>query len=339
VLLATAARGAAAGAATHRDGRVHMGTVLELSVVAPSDEEARAAAEACFEVAARLDASLSTYADDSAVSRLNAAAGGAALPVDEDVRRILVDAKRLSALTGGAFDATVGPLVRLWTRAGREGRLPTPAALEAARALVGPDSVEITPAGVRLAREGMALDLGGLAKGWALDRMVERLHARGVERAFLSFGQSSIVALGAPPDAEAWRVLVGDARGGYAGVAGLVDARLSISGSFGRASVIEGRRLGHVIDPRSGWPVSRPAQAVVLAPTAAEAEAWSKALLVLAPEDALARLEAREGVEGMLALGDGTLRETAGFREATRFDALAAPTEPAGPEAAEAAGP
>ncbi len=309
-----------------------MGTVLEVTIEAASRAEARAAADALFALSGDLESRLSQWRPDSAMSRLNARAGQPPAPTDPVVTRMLRDAVEFTARTRGAFDVTVGPLVALWSDAGRAGRLPGAAAIAQARARVGAQHVRFGEGSrVGLARPGMAVDVGGLAKGWALDRMAGALAERGIRRAFVSFGQSSLLALGAPSDGPGWRVLVDDPAGGVAGVATLRDRRLSVSGSFGQWTEIEGRRLGHVIDPRSGWPVAAPAQAVVVAPTAAFAEALSKALLVLPPDEALALLEAEPGVEGLLVDADGARRSTSGFAAAAGFvPARAAPDGGAG---------
>jgi thiamine biosynthesis lipoprotein len=215
--------------------------------------------------------------------------------------------------------------VRLWREAGERGRLPTPDERARARALVGVDGLRADPAAGRaeIVRAGASVELGGIAKGWALDRMAETLRAAGVSAALLSFGQSSLWAIGAPPDGPGWRLLVRAPDGGYAGVATLRDRAVSVSGSVGQWTEIEGRRYGHVLDPRSGEPLVRAAQALVLAPDATRAEALSKALLVLAPADGLALL-AREGCEGLLLEEGGRRYETPGWQAATAFDASGA---------------
>ena len=127
-----------------------------------------------------------------------------------------------------------------------------------------------------LAHEGVSVDLGGIAKGWALDRMLPLLRERGIERALLDFGQSSVWALGAPPGAAGWRLLARGPDEGALGVLTLSDQALSVSGSLGQWVEIGGRRYGHVLDPRSGLPLERRRQALVVAPNAALAEALSQ---------------------------------------------------------------
>jgi thiamine biosynthesis lipoprotein len=239
-------------------------------------------AEELVVLARGLEAELSRYDPDSALSRLNEAAGAGPQTVPPALGQIVADSVELSRRTRGSFDVSVGPLVELWTRAARRGRTPSDVELARARARVGSERLVVSvDAGTVVLEPGMSIDLGGIAKGWALDRMRERLRARGIERALLSFGHSSILAVGAPPGASGWRILLQDGEGSYAGIVTLRDATLSVSGSFGRVSRIGGRDYGHVIDPRTGEPLTEGRQAAVLAPTGASAEALSKALLVL----------------------------------------------------------
>jgi len=304
------------------DGRYAMGTVLEITVVAPDEAAGRAAIAEAFAVARALEALLSNWNPDSALMHLNAAAGRGPQRVDPELARVLAASRALSGRTRGAFDITVGPLVQLWRTAGERGRLPTGAERRRARAAVGADGVSADPdAGTaEIARAGASVELGGIAKGWALDRMAERLRAAGVAAALLSFGQSSLWAIGAPPREPGWRLLVRDPAGGFAGVATLRDRAVSVSDSVGQWTEIGGRRYGHVIDPRSGEPLVRTAQAVVLAPDAASAEAFSKALLVLSPAEGVALLEAEPGCEALLLEGDGRRYETSGWQEASGFE-------------------
>jgi thiamine biosynthesis lipoprotein len=275
-----------------------MGTLLQLSFVAADEARAREAADASFALVAELESVLTTYADASATSRMNASAGSAPFAAPPALARILADSQRLSRATRGVFDPTVGPLIELWTKAGQSGRLPSAGEIAAARSRVGIERIAVDARGRVSLEPGMAVNFGGIGKGWALDRVAELLEERGIERALLDFGGSSWLALGAPADAPAWHVLLRDGRGGYAGAASLCDTSVSFSESFGDSSEIEGRRYGHVIDPRSGWPIQEPLAAVALARDGATAEALTKALLVLGPEEGLALLAGLPDAEG-----------------------------------------
>ena len=302
------------------DGRPAMGTILEITLHAPETPLARETLDELFGVAQRLDASLSRYDPASDLSKLNRSAGHGAIPVDPELGRILEASGGYTRLTRGSFDVTVGPLVALWTRAGETGVPPSAGELARARALVGASQIRVEASGVALAREGVSVDLGGIAKGWALDRMLPLLRERGIARALLDFGQSSLWALGAPPGAAGWRLLARGPDEGALGVLTLSDQALSVSGSLGQWVEIGGRRYGHVLDPRSGLPLERRRQALVVARSAALAEALSKALLILGEKEGVALVAAQPGCEGMLVDADGGTWETPGWRKAARFE-------------------
>jgi thiamine biosynthesis lipoprotein len=299
-----------------------MGTILEITLHAPDAARGREALDALFALAVRLDAVMSRYDPDSDLSQLNRAAGQGMVAVDPELARILEASIGYSQLTRGAFDVTVGPLVALWTRAGETGELPSAEEIAAARAQVGAEQIRVEAGRAWLPHAGVSLDLGGIAKGWAIDRMLPLLRQRGIERALIDFGQSSVQALGAPPDAPGWRLLARGPDGGALGVLTLSDQALSVSGSLGQLVEIGGRRYGHVLDPRSGQPLERPREALVVAPNAALAEALSKGLLILGEEEGIALVEAQPGCHGLLVDADGRSWETPGWRGAVRFEPL-----------------
>jgi thiamine biosynthesis lipoprotein len=300
-----------------------MGTVLEVTLSARSEAEGRAALERAFARAAALESVLSTFDPASDASRLNARAGAEPGPLAPELERILRESAALTARTRGAFDVSVGPLVALWKRAEERGSPPSPREIRAARSAVGAGAVVLLEGGRAALRKRASIDLGGIAKGFALDRIAEDLREAGVASALLSFGQSSVVALGQPGDAGAWRLLLRDAGDGFAGTIALRDQALSVSASLGHVSEIAGRRFGHVIDPRTGAPLERALVAAVLAPSATEAEGFSKALLILGESEGIALLGTEPGVEGMLADQSGRRAATSGFDRAARFEPLA----------------
>jgi thiamine biosynthesis lipoprotein len=165
----------------------------------------------------------------------------------------------------------------------------------------------------------MAIDFGGIGKGYALDRLAALLRAQGVTNAMLDFGQSSIWALGTPPDAQGWRLLVQQPNGRHAGIITLHDQALSLSASLGQSFVANGQRYGHVIDPRTGEPLRRDLLACVIAPSAAQAEALSKALLILGESEGIALLQRLAGVEGFLVAASGQHWMTKGWTPAVAF--------------------
>jgi len=240
------------------DGRYTMGTVLEITLEGLEPKPAARALDDLYEVASRLDRLLSIYDPESDVSRLNRTAGRGRQPVDAEVEEILQRSIAYSELTRGAFDVTIGPVVDLWMAAADRDAAPTALELAVARERVGPNRISVVLGeGISLSEAGMKLDLGGIAKGYALDRMLPLLERHGIESALLNFGQSSSWAVGAPAGSTGWRLLVRGPRGRFAGLITLRDQALSVSGSQGQWVEIGGRRYGHIIDPRSGEPLMR----------------------------------------------------------------------------------
>jgi thiamine biosynthesis lipoprotein len=321
--------GAAAPPHEISDGRYAMGTVLEVTLVGADPGALARARDGAFAEVERVEALLSTWRPESDASRLNAAAGRSAVAVDPETAALLARCTELARATRGSFDVTVGPLVSLWRDAGERGALPDPAALAAARARVGPDRLVMDRRADRATgalAPGGAIDLAGIAKGYAIDRVRERLRARAdrVDAALLSFGQSSTWAIGQPPGASGWRLLARAPGGGFAGVLTLRDRALSVSESLGQSSEIDGRRYGHVLDPRSGEPLERSQSAFVVTADAALAEALSKALLVLGPAEGIALLDARGDAEALLLDADGEQWRTRGWQAATQFEPIQA---------------
>lgn len=323
------------GCATHptpmsdvSDGHYAMGTILEIEIQGLEPQRAARALDELYDEALRLDRLLSVYDPASEISRLNRTAGRGPQPVQPEVEEILERSVAYAELTRGTFDVTVGPLVDLWKQAANRGEPPTAAELAAARARVGANRISVIPGeGVALGAVGMKLDLGGIAKGYALDRMLPLLERNGIESALLNFGQSSSWALGAPAGSSGWRLLVRGPTGRFAGLITLRDQALSVSGSQGQWVEIGGRRYGHIIDPRTGEPLTRARQAVVVSRSATLAEALSLALLVLESDQGLELVAEQPGCEGLLIEGDGQLRSTPGWNAAVHFEPLPASEE------------
>jgi thiamine biosynthesis lipoprotein len=278
--LACAAPPPAAPLVQISEGRPAMGTVLEITVVAASEAHARAALARCFAESERLESIFTTWRDDGELARLNARAGAGPQPASPELLRILADAQQLARETGGAFDVTVGPLLALWRDAERTQARPSDAQIESARSRVGAQRIRLDPrAGTASLEPDMAIDLGGLAKGWTLDRLGELLAAEGIARSLLDFGGSSLRARGVPLDAERWLV----ASDGGA-ILALGDEDVSISEADGQGFAIAGERFSHIVDPRTGTPVAGAVRARVHARDGSLAEGWSTALVVLGAE-------------------------------------------------------
>jgi FAD:protein FMN transferase len=270
---------------TVRLARHAMATRFEMVLVGERPEALRAAGEEALEEIARWEDRLSLYRSHTDIAQVNARAARGPVRVAPGVFRLLIRARELSQATDGAFDPTAGPLVRAWGFQGGVGQRPDDANLAAARASVGWQHVELDPAEftVRFIRPGMALDLGAIGKGFALDQALEVLCEAGVDCALVHGGTSTVCALGAPADAAGWTVALPGVPGADQPGESVVlrDETLSVSAGWGKSFRDGERDSGHVIDPRSGQPTRGALMAAVTCVSATDSDALSTALLVL----------------------------------------------------------
>lgn len=278
------------------DAREAMATRFE--VVLPGSDRVRlqAAADEVLDEIERLEAQLSMYRASSDISGINAGAAAGPVLVEPLLFSFLQQALEICEATAGAFDPTLGPLLRAWGLTGGGGEPGDEAAVEAARELTGYHRVTLDPAArtVAFEREGMRLDLGAIGKGYAIDRAIELLREAGFASALLHGGTSTVFGLGSPPGEDGWRVALRDPsreEGAALGTVLLRDRALSVSAPHGKGFYREGRFIGHVLDPRTGQPASGALLAAVSHPSATFTDAVSTALLVLGPEglESLAR--------------------------------------------------
>jgi thiamine biosynthesis lipoprotein len=243
------------------------------------------AARTALNLADRLEARLSLFRGTSELCDINRRAGDGPVTVHPHLFDLLQQAARLHADTDGAFDITSTPLSRCWGFLRREGRVPSIDAIEKARARVGMQFVELDAAAttVRFTRAGLELNLGSIGKGYALDRLARKLERLGVTTALLSAGRSSLRAIGT--DQEGWPVdLRPRLAAGVVAKVRLGDTSMATSGAGEQFVLEDGRRYGHVLDPRTGWPASGVRSATVITRSAATADALSTALLVGGPD-------------------------------------------------------
>ena len=305
-----------ASAAVFRTGQPIMGTVLQVTIVAADDPTARALADVATAEARRWEDVLTTWRADGELAQLNHRAGTGPVALSRELARALHSMQRLCAATDGTFDPAVGPLVDLW-----RGPEPPSAAQLAQTAHQRMATALRLDGRQATLNAGAKLDAGGIGKGMALDAAAALLRAHGVQAAFLDFGGSSQLAIGAPPGSpDGWRVaLSGLASQELLGVLTLRDAALSTSRAAGTVSP-----AGPIIDPRTGSPVPVPRFATVRAADATTAEAWSKAAIILGP-GGVQRAKA-SGIDVLLEDTDGLVR-TPGFRlELLEADAVHDPS-------------
>jgi len=288
-----------------------MATRFEMVLHGEDAVALRAAGEEAISEIERLEEQLSLYRPSSEIAALNYRAARAPVRVTPPLFALLQHAQQLSQETDGAFDITIGPLVRCWGFMGGSGRLPTDEELAQARAIVGMDLVHLDAKNftVRFAREGVTIDLGAIGKGYAIDRATEVLRDAGITSGLVHGGTSTVYALGHPPDAEYWKVAVENppasvtARSPPLPPVPLQDEAMSVSAIWGRSFEKEGQIFGHVLDPRTGNPAAKAVLAAVILPSATETDALSTALLTLGSKghDKIAKL--RPGMRTFLVLG------------------------------------
>lgn len=273
----------------------HMGTQFRVVLYARDESVARAAADAAFERIGQLDAILSDYREESELTLLCRQAGGPAVRVSDELFFVLSRSRDLAQRSEGAFDVTAGPIIRLWRRARRLKEMPTPERLEHARSLVGYDKLILDEhtQSVRLLKPGMQLDLGGIAKGYAVDEALERLKQRGVTRAMVA-GSGDIAVGDAPPGEPGWTIGIAplespDKPSGRFVL--LHNAAVSTSGDAEQFVELGGKRYSHIVDPRTGMAVVGRSSVTVIAPNGITADGLATAVSVLGPQRGLKLVE------------------------------------------------
>jgi len=261
-----------------------MGSVY--SIVAYGEDRTRleSAVEESFEEVRRLDNLLSNYKPHSEWSRVNREAAAGAVAVSPELFDLLEACRRYSRMSEGAFDITVGPLVKIWGFYRGSGRLPHRAEIRGAMSRVGHDLVELDRARgtVRFRKPGVELDPGGIGKGYTVDRMVDILRKNGIPSALISAAGSTIYGLGAPPKEEAWTVKIRHPKkeGEYVSELRLHNMSMSTSGSSEKFFVSGGKLYSHIFDPRTGYPAEGMLSVSVTAPKSLDSEAWTKPVFI-----------------------------------------------------------
>ena len=285
--------------------QVHMGTQFNIILYAPSVKAATDASNAAFGRVEELDAIMSDYRATSELMTLcSKPAGGQWVKVSPDLFRILAKAQELAELTDGAFDVTVGPVVRLWRRARRTGQMPAPLALATSRELVGFRKLELDTRtrSVRLAKAGMLLDLGGIAKGYAADEAMSVLKRHGINRALVAAG-GDIVVSQPPPGSRGWVVGISplketsDPPKEYLL---LSNAAVSTSGDKEQNVEIDNVRYSHIVDPHTGLGLTNQIAVTVVAKSGTESDSIATAACVLGPERGLELINSTKGASGII---------------------------------------
>lgn len=279
-----------------------MGVHARIVLHAESEASARDAAVAAFERLAQLDAMMSDYRADSELNRLARSAINQPVSLSDDLFRVLAVAREVAVASDGAFDPTIGPLVRLWREARTSRTLPKPDAIADARSRVGIVHFDLNASDqtATIRRENMQLDLGGIAKGYAAQAAVDLLRAKGYARCLVALA-GDIVAGDPPPGASGWVVAIEPSppvhRPGHRLL--LTNAAASTSGTSMQFTEIDGVRYAHLIDPRTGLGLISSVAVTVIAPRGEYADALASAACILGPHGFQ---EALKGMDNVAAI-------------------------------------
>lgn len=295
-----------------------MGTLAEVTAVAADHTTAQAAVEAAYAAFEQVNSLMSDYRDDTEISRLNSLPPGESLLVSPETFFVLQRAAEVSQASGGAFDITCRPLVALWKQAGENNRLPDPSAISDTLAAVGWTKLALDPPTRRVTKAvaGMQIDVGGIAKGYALDLAAQRMNAAGATSGLIDVG-GDIVAMGRQANGDPWRIGVQHPfQSGLITRLALSNRAVATSGNQQRFTVIAGQRYSHIIDPRNGRPAEQAPSVTVIAPDGITADAWATVFSVLSVEQGIKKAEELPDVEVMWISGDATqpqIARTPGF--------------------------
>ncbi|QDT17253.1 FAD:protein FMN transferase [Alienimonas californiensis] len=291
--------------------QVQMGSPFVFTCYARSEGAAKNACRDAGRSVKELTAALSDYHDASELNRLcDNYVAGTPVPASSDLRRALSRAREVSAASGGAFDVTVGPLVKRWRRVRRTGELPPPEELAALRERVDWQAVTVDNAAgtVTIHKPGVRLDLGGIAKGYAADEAGRVLREQGITRFLIDAG-GDLLAGDPPPGEAGWAIGLPDPRDADAPPTEfltLAHAAVATSGDAFKHTEIDGVRYSHLVDPRTGLGLTDRSTVTVIGPNGMTADAYASAVSVLGPEAGVALLNRTPNVEGRATNEAGT---------------------------------
>jgi thiamine biosynthesis lipoprotein len=329
-LIAASCRGTAEGrrVLVERAG-VAMGSELQLRAWTTGEAAARASFDAVFAEFERLEALMSTWRPGSDVLRINAAAGVQPVPVNADVRDVLRQARQISEWTEGTFDVTFGALADVWKfDHDQDNSIPAEAAIRARLPLIDYRRIVIDDrAGtVFLTRTGMKIHLGGIGKGYAVERAIRILRGAGLRDFMVQAGGDLYV--GGHKDGRPWRLGINDPRGpqgqSFATV-DLTDSTFSTSGDYARFFMKNGVRYHHILDPRTGQPARLCRSVTIAAESPVLADAIAKGVFILGPEKGMALVERIPHLEAVIVTAKNEVLVSSGLKD--RFALITKPTD------------
>jgi thiamine biosynthesis lipoprotein len=293
-----------------------MDTFVSIRAVGSNPEQA---IQAAFDEIERIESLMSRHIPDSDASRINEGAGGEPVKVSGETLYVIEKALECASLTKGAFDITIGPLMDVWNFGLPDPAVPDADEIEQARSLIGWELLELDPANrtVRLPIQGMSIDLGGVAKGYAAQEGARILREYGVSHALIDAG-GNIVTVGLRPDGEPWQIGIRDPRGEsiedtIGPTLSVANGAIATSGDYERFFIYDGRRYHHILNPETGMPVETVRSVTVMAEDALYADMLSTAVFVLGRDEGMRFIETLDGISAMIVTDDGDTIFSKGF--------------------------
>jgi thiamine biosynthesis lipoprotein len=309
--------------------RLSMGSTLTLTAWTANESAATLAFDEVFAEFARLEKLMSTWIPDSDVSRVNREAGIRPVPVSAEVRDVLETARQMSEWTGGKFDVTFGALSGLWKfDHDQDNLIPDMVEVRRRLPLIDYRAIQIDDAAgtVFLSRKGMSMHLGGIGKGYAVDRAAAILRGRGFRDFMIQSGGDIYVA--GMKDGRPWRLGIQDPRGGPGRIFAeldLTDGTFSTSGDYERTFVKSGRRYHHILDPATGEPARGSRSVTIVSNRAVLADGLSTGVFILGPDAGMALIERLADVEGVIVSDKNEVLISSGLRD--KLTIVAPPTD------------
>ncbi len=292
----------------YEDSRISMACTYSIVAYGTEEEKLKQAVSAAFDEVDRIDRLMSHYKPDSPLSKLNRDAAKHPVKTDAELFAFIAECVRYSRTSNGAFDVTVGPLMKAWGFFRGEGRMPSEAELQAVRLKIGWQHLRLNAQDqtIQFDCEGVELDLGGIAKGYAVDRVVALFKQQGITRALINAGGSTIFALGAPPESDAWAIELQDPLDArkIARTVRLRDQALSVSGRAEKFFELNGKRYSHIMNPRTGRPVMNVLSVAVITKTGTAGDALDNAFYVQGVQQAKLLLKRYADTEVIFFLPD-----------------------------------
>ncbi|MEM6343741.1 MAG: FAD:protein FMN transferase [Bacteroidota bacterium] len=301
---------------TYRKSAGMMGSQFGLTATSPNDSLNRAAVRAGLKEIQRIENLISSWDKNSQTSEINRQAGIKAVKVDWELYSLINRSLKIAKLTEGAFDISFASADRIWKFDGSMQGLPTDSAINASVSKINYENIQLNPqdTSVFLLEKGMKIGFGGIGKGYAANRASLLMHQMGIKSGLVNAG-GDIICWGRPAERELWRIGIADPKSEEKMLAwlGIKDLAVVTSGDYERFAMIEGKRYAHIINPKTGWPVSGLKSVTILCPDAELADALATSVFVLGREKGLALINQLKDVEGLLLTDEDELLSSQGI--------------------------